>query len=79
MELCYFKDYDCDGTVTLRYHERGSCNDTAGFCSTTIHGWRGGVPGCGSTADWVRACDTEYDFPWWDCKTRTQGKTQQCR
>ena len=65
-------DYNCDGTESKYYGDKGSCSGAVWVCSWDA-GWDGSVASCGSRADYITDCSGFL------CDTSTTSYTQACR
>lgn len=65
-------DFDCDGTETKLYGQKGICVASAGCQGST--GWDDEVAPCGATEGFVIECKVENGA----CITVTAGRTQTC-
>ena len=72
-------DYDCDGVEERRYGVVGSCQVVATGCNAIL-GWsNGSVPSCGTSRDWVTACEFQFEFTGSTCVEDTTPRIQTCQ
>jgi hypothetical protein len=62
LNACGDFDYDCDGTVTKQYTDRGHCTSWGEVCDVARIGWSGSVPECGDIDTFIEECATDIEY-----------------